>query len=184
MSKYKTLDKVLVEAMVITEYNKCGYHVRIINDSRPYVDTDVENVYPLSDHPDKTYEDGLNEAWKAAKIINVGDGGFKIDELYQIFGTESANRIMEDNTPQEALAKIQGWEDRKEIHVGDVVTDYEDNPAVVIRKYYDNRTCMVMYGDFSTEEKEIEALSKTGKTIDLSSLLAMVGGETNGKDKD
>ena len=71
---------------------------------------------------------------------------------------------------------IKGKE-RKEIHVGDVVTDYEDNPAVVIRKFYDNKTCLVMYGDFSTEEKEIEALSKTGKTICLDSLLAEIGGD-------
>lgn len=64
----------------------------------------------------KTYEDGLNEAWEAARKV-VCDEGYNYTELERIFGKKSPSRILETLTASEAIAKIEEYEEKQKAPV-------------------------------------------------------------------
>lgn len=66
---------------------------------------------------EKTYEEGLQDAWELAKKIDL----FDTEERTKIFGYITSEYIKEHYTVQEALAKLKAYEEEKEIKVGDVV---------------------------------------------------------------
>ena len=74
----------------------------------------------------KTYEQGLSDAWEAArKIITfTKDGGLSVEALEKIFGTQICEEIVRDFDVFEAIAKIKAYEEKQqkieqEIKVGD-----------------------------------------------------------------
>lgn len=86
----------------------------------------------------KTYEDGLNEAWEYMRKIVTTKRFETISEYYDylrgIFGTNSANEVLETNSASEAITKIKEYEEKRKIHVGDeIYSELTDCKAVVQR---------------------------------------------------
>ncbi len=93
--------------------------------------------------------------------------------MVDIFKTDYVAEIFARFTAQEAAAKIAEWEE-KEIHVNDEVC-FEGNIGVV----YDikgGKMCEIMGRNADLYVRRKEDLTKTGRTIDISGLLAKIGG--------
>lgn len=129
---------------------------------------------------EKTYEDGLNEAWAAAKKIVLGKehGGLSCDDLEKIFERdpewEVEYSVFKNLTPQETIAKLEAYEEEKPIKVGDVVIGNIFKGVVTA---ICNGRAFIMYDDGSSKEISINKCQKTGKHIDISSILAEIGKE-------
>ena len=170
MSKYKVGDKVLFEGVIIdTEANDSyPYRVKFSDGSDEIF---KEETLCFS----KTYEDGLNDAWELARKIC----GMTRQAWYEIFKIEDAYLadILDDNTPQEALAKIEAYEESKAIKVGNVVFNAREDVKAVIMdnaiatgawQVYTENGCVELW-------KECE-FKKTGKTVDIEHLLEQIRG--------
>lgn len=128
---------------------------------------------------EKTYEDGLNDAWVAANKLADMTG----DTLNEVFGFNDAELIRQGTTPfgkamsltpQEAIAKLEAYEADKKINVGDVVVG---NIFKGVVTGICNGRAFIMYDDGSSKEISIDKCQKTGKHIDISSVLAEIGRE-------
>ena len=121
------------------------------------------------------YEKGLNDAWELVKKIC----GMTRQDLYEIFKIEDAYLadILDDNTYQEAIAKIEAYDENKAIKVGDVVfNDREDVKAVIIDSAVAKGTWQVYTEDCCVELwKECE-FKKIGRTVDIEHLLEQIKG--------
>lgn len=138
---------------------------------------------------EKTYEDGLNEAWAAAKKIVLGKehGGLPCEDLGKIFtsedGWETEYSVLKNLTPQEAIAKLEAYEAEKQIKVWDVVEYFTavSNPhfGIYLSETKDEHWVLTPYCEApqSLEKKTGWQFKKTGKHIDISSILAEIGKE-------
>ena len=129
------------------------------------------------DSYNKGHEDGvaqgLNDAWELICKINK----ISTEESERVYGKrfQYITDIIENLTPQEALAKLKAYEDSK-IEVGDVVENIvcgEVFVGAVSNVYYDVAT--VMWGDGTSGLMKKNELKKTGKHIDISSILEQIG---------
>lgn len=81
-------------------------------DDYPWVfkSKEAELVYRPSDHSDR-YEDGLNDAWEAAKriVLHPQDGGYSCEDFENIFGMQSCSEVFKKCSPQEVVEKIEGY---------------------------------------------------------------------------
>ena len=128
------------------------------------------------------YEQGLNDAWKLVKkIIGIVDKEnhelMPARELTKIYGSNDLLDIFAFS-PQEALAKLKAYEDSK-IEVGDVVTIFPraggEYNAIIVR-ISSNNYINVFYGDgIVASDIPPELYKKTGKHIDVSSILEQIG---------
>lgn len=114
------------------------------------------------------------EAWEIAIKICLEPEyeGMHHDSLEEIFGTDYPACIMRDNTPEEANAKIEAW--RSMLKVGDVV-EFNNGAAVVTLVSLKAKVCCVLYQNGNTCAVPIDILYKTGKTIDIQSILDQLG---------
>lgn len=88
---------------------------------------------------DRAYQQGLEDAWEAAKNI-ILNSGLSLHKLMQIFNTSNFDKIMEENTASEAIAKIKEYEEKQnteqeqdaEIKVGDEVRTKYGIKGIVI----------------------------------------------------
>ena len=115
----------------------------------------------------KTYEQGLSDAWEAAKKI-VGEvlyGGFTREELQEIFGEIYASNIMVKFTAAEATAKIKAYEDKqKEIKVGDeVYMNFAPNETGIVTRIYPKGKIYIMWEDGACGRYDIINCKKTGR---------------------
>lgn len=118
---------------------------------------------------DKTYSDGLNDAWELAfKIAKMN-----MTEITKIFGC-GYSAISSLFTAEEALAKIEAYEKEKEIKVGDVVKHTTESIEGVVTMVTDV-DAYITWIDGSCGHRELEYLIKTGKHIDIESLLRQIG---------
>lgn len=140
----------------------------------------------------KTYEDGLADAWEAARKIccDPSDEGILAEEISTIFGTDYPPDVIIDHTPQEAIAKIKEWEDGNEIRWGDEVEHRDGKRGIVIhtgqspfegrmiRVLWENNLHAIAYNKGEAEQK----ITKTGRNFadKLDALLGEIGGDTNG----
>lgn len=67
----------------------------------------------------KTYEQGLNDAWEMVKKITIGLELCKLQTIYDGFDTMSA--IVQRYSAQEAIDLYNAWKERNEIKMGDIV---------------------------------------------------------------
>lgn len=124
------------------------------------------------------YEKGLNDAWELAKKLELNecDGGFSSDTIAKAFGCTVYDtfRLF---TPKQAIAKIEAYDESKEIKVGDVVfNDREDIKAVIIDSAVAEGTWQVYTEDCCVELwKECE-FKKIGRTVDIENLLEQIRG--------
>ena len=121
------------------------------------------------------YERGLNDAWDAARKINleVYDGGLSVSDLEKIFAIGGNCAVMRTFTAKEAIDRIKAHEAEKdEIHVGDEVRRISDGVKYVVvdPKNEFGRACgFSMNGIWYGEHHD--ALRKTGRRFDMESIL-------------
>lgn len=134
-----------------------------------YTETSVKIV------ADENLKRGHEEAWELAKKIANPPlaGGFTVEELDGIFGTQYVSPILRNHTYDEAIQKVQTWEEEKKaIHAGDIVLDANGNKSVVTR--IGDPICTVMCADGSIGFYTQSELIKTGKTVDISAILSQI----------
>ena len=111
MKKFKVGETVLVEAVIDDTYaGNNEYNIRL----KGYETESfrVKKVYPLST-TNKTYENGMNDAWKMA--IRISE--METSHVEALFGDYyTMDEIIEYFTASEVAAKIQAWEASKGIH--------------------------------------------------------------------
>ena len=178
--KYKVGDKVLME-MVVDEIRNNDYAPIWVSLERE--DT-TDGMWLKEEQIDKyaykgaskTYEDGLADAWRLARKI-CGDGEDTIDgcTLGNIFEFGNTCHIMNNNTYQEALAKIEAYEESKAIKVGDVVERISLTGTYIVTRVTDDHAS-IMDGYGFMEETYLDRLKKTGRHIDITSILEQIRG--------
>lgn len=107
----------------------------------------------------KTYEDGLNDAWEAARKIGSADS-YKWGELEEIFGNGSVGYILDHLTASEAIDAIEKYESER-IKVGDEVK-YRSVVGVVLEHDYDSTSVMKTNGNIIVIYNK-QDLKKTGR---------------------
>lgn len=105
------------------------------------------------------YENGLNDAWEAARKIGYS---LKTSIVTEIFGTPYSSQIFSDTSAAEAIAKIRQYEQEKEqkIKVGDEV-NAPCGKAVVTGMENDSARYVYSSGEYGFMEKS--NLTRTGR---------------------
>ena len=128
----------------------------------------------------KGLNDGRNEVWELAKKLVLLDSSIG----WEIFGTCRVLEVLENFTPQEAIAKLEAYEKEQEIKVGDVVTDKGHTTEILVTEL----NAVTFGGIKTTPTDELGQLGtvyslmpiiqyhKTGKHIDIQSVLQQIGG--------
>ena len=184
MSKYKEGDKVLME-MVIDEVRNNDYApiwVTLERDDRS--DGMWLTAEQIDKYVSKTYADGLADAWELARKLYCD---IKSHELKEIFDCKSNHYvdasivfgwILNELTPQQALAKIEAYEKSQQIQVGDVVYAQGIKGVVIDECTEDSDdTCYVFCENGNIEDWKFVDLKKTGRHIDISNLLEQIRGD-------
>lgn len=138
---------------------------------------DIDDMLAEYDLKKESYEKGLQDAWELARKIFSSEekGGYSAEELDEIFGFSYLAQILWEYTPQEAIAKIESYEQEQEIKMGDEVEN-PNNP----KKYI---VCNIKTGaSISTDLRETALLElscwqKTGKHIDIQQILDGIGAD-------
>lgn len=130
----------------------------------------ARNIVMYEDNSE-AYNKGLNDAWELAKKIDL----FDEKERTKIFGYLTSEYIKERYTPQEVLAKLEAYEkEQNEIKLGDIIICY-DKEGVVTK--VDDNYFNIVYEDGSSDKiSQIICKKKTGKHIDIQSVLKQIGG--------
>lgn len=164
--KYKVGDKFLQEIEVarIVENDQCPY--KMLPDGGGWSEMALDD---LRRPDDMTAE----EAWETAKkiLLYPQHGGFNAAELEEIFGR---TEHLWEFSPQEAKAKIEDWEAKREIKVGDIVKTEDDEKAIVLD--VKPNTFDVWTEGGCAEEWYRSKVTKTGRHIDIQGLLEQIGG--------
>jgi hypothetical protein len=131
----------------------------------------LKEVVLISEPSEHYYNKGLNDAWELAKKIVVDCSDMTGEEFSNIFGCYMP-KVFVSYTPQEALAKMKAYEEQRNIEVGDVVESIGRKGIVT-----QNNQCSVhiICIDGSSWEWEITECKKTGKHIDIKSILEQIG---------
>lgn len=117
--------------------------------------------------PDKSYIDGLNDAWENARKVEVSptEGGFTVDEVHKIFGDMGTNEVLCNYNGFEAAAKIKAYEEEKnKIHLGDEVFSYAFNDKGIVIKISSNNIITIVCDKISSISTSIDKVYKTGKS--------------------
>lgn len=129
----------------------------------------------FKEESEKTYEDGLNEAWELAKKIEAptAEGGLSGQELALIFKDGAQlYKVFKNYSARQAVTRIKEYEEEQkkaaEIKIGDEVhTIYDDTPMVVVNIFNEDVTgekrvvSVSISGIVST--RYVEELEKTGR---------------------
>lgn len=171
--KHKVGDKVFIKGKVInnSQFGEC--RVEILNapdDDLKYMwfkDEDLEEPGP---------EMTAEEAWDIARrlVVLPEEGGYSGEEMNEIFGYRFAHEIYENNTLTKVKAKIEAWEESKNIKVGDIVKDAWDRFAVVTFIESSSKIAIMYYDGDTLESTNIDKFKKTGKRIDIESFLKQI----------
>ncbi len=131
------------------------------------------NVILPSAPQEKTYEDGLNEAWAAAKRLLVE---LEDSELDEIFDNNWSIEMFLEASPQDIISKLDEWESKQKFNPNDQVY-IKDNPARlgVVMGQRDSDVYIVMWSDGRKSLIYKSHLAKTGRTIDIAALLKQIG---------
>jgi hypothetical protein len=203
MSKYKVGDKFIVEVKEVlndelpydTEnlYRIDGFKTLVFDDYgldklqqiNPQLKIeDIDDMVAEYDLKKASYEKGLNDAWELAKklILNVSDGGYTTSEIYKIFDTKNECDVLKYFTYQEALAKIEAYEESKAIKVGDVVRFKNSKTELLITSVARELNGIHIQTDECGKVGEVNSgicrkdVEKTGKHLDIEHLLEQIRG--------
>lgn len=171
--KHKVGNEVLVKVQIV-EDGVFGYGLKtpdgiLFNAKR-------DSVIPV---PDMTAE----EAWKLAIKLRYLDFEDKV-ELFNLDPDPSREawlEIMENMSPESVRDKIEEWEAKKHINVGDVVIETSDAGSeyigVVTQITSAQNSVCIVYTDGSTNITLAKKLKKTGRHIDIAGILKQIGGD-------
>lgn len=108
------------EHLYKTTINALGNPVMRSAEKVPYTEPDLEQIRKeayeqgyyigCSKYPNKSYEDGLKDAWDAARKIVIGD----ISIITSVFGTASRSIIIRDLTAAKVIEKLRAYEQEQE----------------------------------------------------------------------
>ena len=116
---------------------------------------------------EKTYEQGLNDAWECAKKITCDEnvGGLSSSELIQIFNNNSyVASILMENSPEEAIAKIKQYEKGlNDIRVGDEVYYCDHKHRFVVTALLEDKRAVLISANGKWITEYLSRLHKTGK---------------------
>ena len=122
----------------------------------------------------KALNEGRNEVWELANKIQ----GLDCNIREKIYGIYKMPVIFEKFTPQEALVKLEAYEkEQNEIKVGDIVYN-DDTMEEGVVTHIDNDEVFMLYDDGSCGNT-YGNLTKTGKHIDIQSVLKQIGGDAD-----
>ena len=152
-----------------------------------YVMNGRRTLYTESDMKAERQE-GQNEAWELARKIITAPikGGYTHADLKDIFGTDFetdyVSSCFEANSYRKAADKIQKWEEEqaKIFHVGDVIKLHwggDDHLAVVTWTKPDSVLLSIVLDDGNVGDVVKKQCTKTGKTLNVASLLVELNGE-------
>lgn len=121
--------------------------IRLHKEADRVVNTALNNAQGQMNRVEReAYDRGLNDCWEMiGKIIFSGEGTYTMPDINDIFGPvpnyydayATFSHILDMNTPQQALAKVRAWEEKKaeeerkkqeeaeKIQIGDVVEVYD-----------------------------------------------------------
>lgn len=136
-----------------------------------------EDVY--KEDMNTAYNKGLNDAWELARKIN----NMEFKEFIKVFertgydGREVKMNLINELTPQEALAKMKAYEEAQKIKVGDIIEtkDFTDKWKAVVLDILNKDKAWILNERGCVFGVELEILRKTGKHIDIQSILEQIG---------
>lgn len=202
MSKYKVGDKFILEVgesygakmplgaetdSPMTLYKAKGFNSLVFDDNEldklHKYDEVKERLELIDELKQEQYNRGLQDAWELMRKIttcNYRKGGLDSNELLVIFGTANLFHIIKNFTPQEALAKIEAYEkEQEQIKVGDVV-EVMGNYCIITSIDKDDKEYDVLWSSGVADSVPFDApfsFKKTGKHLDIASILAEIGKE-------
>lgn len=131
-----------------------------------------------NENNEKAYNKGLEDVWKFLKAFC----GMDVGERQKVFGEYVVGKLVENMSPQEALAMIETYEkEQAEIKVGDVVEIESTKKCYVILAIYGKTiwgySCE---GNLSPlQELDGVTITKTGKHIDITCVLEQLRGDND-----
>lgn len=190
MSKYHKGDKFIVEIKEVMNSDngtlyRSNFKTLTFDDNgldklKKYeeLSSDTKEMLEMKAY-NKALEDGRNEVWELAKKIasNPSEGGFSIKELIKIFGTSLIKDIFKKYSAQEALAKLEEYEEaQEEIEIGDIVVHLDTKGVILDFIDSTDDEMVVLNENGCVEEWKHSQFKKTGKRIDIQSVLEQIGG--------
>ena len=199
MSKYAVGDKFIVEIKEVlndelpydTEnlYRIDGFKTLVFDDYgldklqqiNPKLKIeDIDDMLAEHDLKKESYEKGLNDAWELARkiVLTTEMGGICYDDFKKIFGVGNFVSVLRTMTAQQALAKIEAYEESRAIKVWDVVKHNESKEyAIVICKCSDGKY-KLLFEDSDIVKAFDSEFTKTGKTADILSIFEQIRGDS------
>lgn len=159
MSKYKTGDYLIAE---VIGGGDDGVYLKGLG----YVyDKDLGHTEKYD--PNEA-EKAAQEAWDLARkiVLLIADGGYTIETLKDIFGTIAPYDIMKAYASYaDAKAKVDAYEQRNQIKVGDVVKRDNGDEILVTRVWSGDMVDGIMKSGRTTSSI-LKEVVKTGKLCD------------------
>ena len=159
------------------EYNGWNTDVCLKCWNREMIDTEEKEDEPLKDFTDdllnQGYSKGILDGWNLVARINK----YSYEKIGEIFDSGRLQYVLENFTPQEALAKLNKYEEVRAIKVGDVV-ELIGSYGVVTNIDEKDEELDVLWSGGNTNIVQFDApigLKKTGKHIDIQSILEQIG---------
>ena len=173
--KYRIGDEVMVKAIIAgcTSSERC-----MIKVDRTELFVNGEDIIPIADMT-------AEETWEIARrIVGCHEHGLEKTKRREIFRRDDAFDVFNLFNEHEAKAKIEAWEAKKEIKVGDEVapkSDPNNNKCKFIVTIKDDEDGIIsgfsVFGGDIFSERDIELYQKTGRHIDIEGLLKQIGGD-------
>lgn len=151
------------EKMVKDIVNEC------LNNTEPQVAITKDDL-------ELEYSKGLNDAWELVKkiVLKAEKGGLNYNDFKNIFGVGDYVSVLEEFTPQEALAKLKAYEEAQKIEVGDVVKVEKGVEFIVTLISDDSHLFGITATGDTYTAIPIKHCKKTGKHIDIQSILEQI----------
>lgn len=143
----------------------------MINNGFNDLEDELNNA--IKEKCDKSYNKGLEDAWALARKIFTTDCA----TLQKALGHSDEGTIIMLLEPQKALELFEAYEKENEIKVGDVI-EFEDGTKAVVLDWFDDEIFALLTenGCVQNWNKKTD-FRKTGRHIDITSVLEQLRGE-------
>ena len=126
---------------------------------------------PSCDDVKNAYEQGLNDAWELVNKLHA----MTSSELVRAYRFSKPEYVLNKFTYEEALAKLKAYEEAQKIEVGDVLKYKDEECYSIVLKVNESGSLYLLFTDGSAGVHPREGHKKTGKHIDIQSILAQIG---------
>ena len=169
--------KVKCKAIIGAEENEKDYICRRCWEREMPGTEPKEDAAFTDDLLNQGYNKGLNDAWELVKkiVLKAEKGGLNYNDFKNIFGVGDYVSVLEEFTPQEALAKLKAYEEAQKIKLGEIViVNIPDEKGIVIVKCQDGEYKVLME-DFDIVKLPASKLTKTGRFVALNNIIEQIG---------